>query len=237
MSAPVTDLAACEAALERPGIAAELRGPLARYAALLGAANLRMNLTAARSAAALADHIEDALALVPYLGASLADIGSGGGFPAVPLAIATGVPVLAVESVAKKARFLAETAVTLGLALTVVADRAEVAGRDPAHRERYASATARAVGALTVVLEFTMPFLVVGGRALLQRGATSDAERRALADAALVLGGRVAGEVGGTGDRRLLIVEKERPTQGRFPRRSGIPDRRPLCATGERAEA
>ncbi|GAC1656864.1 MAG: hypothetical protein NVS9B12_08730 [Vulcanimicrobiaceae bacterium] len=111
----------------------------------------------------------------------------------------------------------------------VVAARAEVAAHDPALREQWNSATARAVATASTVAELVLPFLAPGGRAILQRGALGAQERHALADAALMLGARVSGEVELSGGRRIILLEKEAPTPSRFPRRPGVPQKRPLC--------
>jgi 16S rRNA (guanine527-N7)-methyltransferase len=112
--------------------------------------------------------------------------------------------------------------------------RAEDAARDPLLRERFASATARAVSSLTAVLEMTVPFLTVGGLAVLQRGRVSEAERIAASDAGLILGVALREEIQlADGDeRRILLFAKERVTGQRFPRRAGIPAKRPLCVAG-----
>jgi 16S rRNA (guanine527-N7)-methyltransferase len=163
------------------------------------------------------------------------DIGSGGGFPAIPLAIACGIEVTLVESVAKKARFLEEIVKELGVQATVVNARAEDAGRDPSYRERFGSATARAVGTASAVLELTVPLLAVDGTALLQRGELSALERNALADAALVLGVQIEDEIvlEGSEARRIVLAVKRKATPGRFPRRAGVPQKRPLCSDSE----
>jgi 16S rRNA (guanine527-N7)-methyltransferase len=75
----------------------------------------------------------------------------------------------------------------------------------------------------------TVPFLAPGGRALLQRGSLEPAERNAVADAALVLGAELVEERPIDGERRLLVLEKRGPTSPRFPRKNGIPSKRPLC--------
>lgn len=236
MIAP-TSVAAALADLDLEPLA---RGRLERYVAALLAKNATTNFTAARSAEAVAEHVRDSLALVPHVRESLVDIGSGGGFPALPLAIVTGYKVTLVESIAKKAAFLREVAADLGLSVTVVTGRAEDLGRDPAYRGRFASATARAVAGITTVLELAIPLLELGGVALLQRGAISPAERIAASDAVLVLGAEIDEEIamplataaaGKTvhDGRRLLIVRKTLPTGPRFPRRAGIPAKRPLC--------
>jgi len=217
------------------------RAALERYVVRLLERNAATNLTAARDAASVMEHVRDALGLAPYVRGPHVDIGSGGGFPAIPLAIATGYPMTLVESVAKKAGFLREIVAELGLRVAVVCARAEEAGRDPGHRECYGSGTARAVGGVTTVLELVVPLLAVGGVALLQRGSLGSHERAATSDAALVLGALWTAEyavVDGavserapveTAGRRLLVVTKTTPTGPRFPRRAGIPAKRPLC--------
>jgi len=214
------------------GIEPAVARALTRYLQVLGRANAVMNLTAARDAAALGAHVRDALTLVPFVVTPLVDVGSGGGFPALPLALACGIDVTLVESVAKKARFLREAAAELGLHCNVRAERAEDAARSPELREQFATATARAVGPATTVLELTVPFLRIGGAAVLQRGRLAAEERAAVNDAALVLGAELEAElsVGAPGDeRRILIVRKRRATGARFPRRAGMPARKPLC--------
>jgi 16S rRNA (guanine527-N7)-methyltransferase len=208
-----------------PAVAARLE----RFVELLLAGNAKVNLTAARDRDAVAAHIHDALTLVPYVGEGLVDVGSGGGFPAIPLAVVSGIAPTLIEANGKKARFLQEANEALGLHARVVPARAEAAGRDPALRERFDWATARAVGTLPTVLELTVPFLRLGGRAVLQRGRLSEPERAAALDAALVLGAAFVEEVPAGGERRILIFEKRSATGPRFPRRSGVPDKRPLC--------
>ncbi|HZT12208.1 MAG TPA: 16S rRNA (guanine(527)-N(7))-methyltransferase RsmG [Candidatus Baltobacteraceae bacterium] len=208
---------------------APLAARLAQFGAMLLDANRSTNLTGAQSAQDLAEHLLDSLTLVPYVTAPLADVGSGGGLPAIVLAIATGVDMTLIEATRKKAAFLQRAARELDVRATVLAQRAELAAHDAALRGAFGSATARAVSSAPTVLELTLPFLRPGGRALLQRGALDAREREAVADAAPMLGGRLAAEVPLEGERRILIVEKIAPTPARFPRRPGIPEKRPLC--------
>ncbi len=219
------------ALLEAGGVPPELRDRLARYGALLLEANQRFNLTGAKSAVELAPHLLDSLTIAPNVRAPLVDIGSGGGLPAIPLALATGIPVTLVETTQKKARFLAEMLDTLALAGEVVAERAEVAAHHERLRERFVSGTARAVSSAPTVAELLLPFLAVGGAAILQRGTMDERERHALADAALMLGGQVEREEQLDGERRVIVLRKIAPTPSRFPRRIGIPEKRPLCVT------
>ncbi len=216
-----------------------VRSRLQRYADVLLARNATLNLTAARTPDAIREHIRDSLAIADFAREPLIDVGSGGGFPGVPLAIATGFRVTLIESVAKKAAFLTEITRELELDVTVICGRAEDVGRDPAFRARFASATARAVAGVTTVLELTVPLLEIGGVALLQRGKLTPAERIASGDAALVLGAAIESELpmplprehvaGSRDERRLLVVRKLAITGPRFPRRAGIPAKRPLC--------
>jgi 16S rRNA (guanine527-N7)-methyltransferase len=204
---------------------------LARYAELLLARNATMNMTGACEEIAVWEHIADSLTLVPYVRDPHIDIGSGGGFPAIPLAIVCGVRVTLVESVEKKARFLREVATELGLNATVLSMRAEEAGRDSRYREHYACATARAVAQASTILELTAPLLAIGGLALLQRGKATERERGALADAALVLGMEIGEEIvlEGYENKRIITAHKRTPTSVRFPRRAGVAQKRPLC--------
>jgi 16S rRNA (guanine527-N7)-methyltransferase len=218
------------AVLRHAGVADDLAERLAVYAALVVAANRRLNLTGAREGAAFAEHVLDALTLREDVAPPLIDVGSGNGLPGIPLALATGTPVLLLEPVKKKAAFLEAAIAALGLDGTVLAARAERAAREDLYRERYMTATARAVGSASTVAELTVPFLAVGGRALLQRGAIEQPEREALADAAVVLGAELVEERALEGTRRIFVLEKRSPTARRFPRRDGVPAKRPLCS-------
>jgi 16S rRNA (guanine527-N7)-methyltransferase len=217
------------AALVAAGVEHELAEGLAAYGALLLEANRKVNLTGAKDAAALLPHLLDALTLAGDVTESLVDVGSGGGLPGIPLALATGARVLLVEPTAKKAAFLARALSEFGIAGEVIAERAEVAGRDARYREQFAFATARAVASAPTVAELTAPFLRIGGHALLQRATVTQRERQALEDAAPMLGAELVEDRPLDGERRILILEKRRPTEQRFPRRNGVPEKRPLC--------
>lgn len=214
----------------------EYRERLARYGALVLESNRKFNLTGAKSAAEFAPHIVDSVSIAEYVSGSLIDIGSGGGLPAIPLAIVTGIPVTMVETTLKKARFLEEMLAEFQLPGEVVAMRAEVAAHEDRLRGRFHTGTARAVSSASTVAELLLPFIETGGRAVLQRGTMDDREFRALEDASLMLGGRIeqvvrqlpeVGEAGAV--RQVVLVEKTGATQLRFPRRVGIPEKRPLC--------
>jgi 16S rRNA (guanine527-N7)-methyltransferase len=211
------------------GVEPQLAAALARYANMVLATNREFNLTGAKSETELLAHLLDSLSVVPFVGASLVDVGSGAGLPAIPVALATGVPVTLVETTRKKAHFLERVIGELGIDGTVVALRAEVAAHDETLRGRFASGTARAVSAAPTVAELLLPLIATGGVAILQRGAMEPRERSALADASLMLGGEVEDERALAGDRRIVLVRKRTPTPLRFPRRTGVPEKRPLC--------
>jgi len=217
------------AALRAAGVEPTLAERLAIYAALVLGANRRVNLTGARDGTAFAAHILDALTLRDDVVSPLIDVGSGNGLPGIPLALATGAEVTLLEPIKKRANFLAGALETLGITGEVVALRAEDAARDPAYREQSMTATARAVAGAPTVAELTVPFLAIGGRALLQRGSLDPRERNAVADAALVLGAELVEERPVDGERRILVLEKRSPTSPRFPRKNGVPAKRPLC--------
>jgi 16S rRNA (guanine527-N7)-methyltransferase len=226
MAGEQVDLAA---ALRAAGVSAVLADRLAVYGALLLEANRSVNLTGAKDVAALVPHLLDALTLAGDVSESLVDVGSGGGLPGIPLAIATGARVLLVEPTAKKAAFLARALGECGLAGEAIAERAEVAARDARFREQFAFATARAVASAPTVAELTIPFLRIGGRAMLQRTIMESRERQALEDAAPMLGATLIEERQLEGEHRVLVLQKQTPTEQRFPRRNGVPEKRPLC--------
>ncbi len=217
------------ARLVAEGVAPNLAERLARYGALLLEGTHRVNLTAARTPEALVPHLLDALTLAPFVRGALVDVGAGGGLPGIPLALATAQCLTLIEAIAKKADFLASALVQLSLDGTVRAGRAEALGHDPGLRGTFLTATARAVGSASTVAELTLPFLALGGVALLQRGAMDERERAALADAAEMLGGAIIEERQLGGERRIVVIEKRGETPGRFPRRTGVPTKRPLC--------
>lgn len=223
-----------EALLEPAGLDSEVRRRLARYGELVLEAGRRVNLTGAKSESEIAAHLLDSLTVIPYVAEPYVDVGSGGGFPAIPVAIATGAVPTMIEATAKKARFLESALESLSIRGRVVMERAETAAHHPELRERFAAGTARALGNAPMVAELLLPLIAVGGSAILQRGAVAADERQALGDAALMLGGAVEREIALDGEKRLLLVRKVNPTPGRFPRRPGVPAKRPLCMPSEK---
>lgn len=210
-----------------------------RFVLLLLEANARLNLTRVVEPDALARvHLLDSLAALPLIDAlaprRALDLGSGGGVPGIVLALARPeVQWTLVDSVHKKADAMRSFVEALGLPnVEVIAERAEILGRDGAARGSFDLVTARACAALPVLVEYALPLLRLGGTLIAWKGPISSDELRRGANASALLGGgepRVhAAGFEALGDHRFVIVGKERATPARFPRRPGEASRRPL---------
>ncbi len=215
---------------------------LRRYLDELLAWNRRVNLTAVTLPEQVERvHFLDSLTVAAAIpealraGCSLIDVGTGGGFPGVPLkVILPDIELTLVESVAKKTVFLQHLVDVLDLkGVQILTGRAETLARDPSLRERFDVAVSRAVGSLRVVAELVLPFCRVGGRAVLSKKGDISHELAEAAPALERLGGEVveltpvSEEVLG-GRRALVVIEKVAPTPAEYPRRPGIPAKRPL---------
>jgi len=204
----------------------------------LRAWNERINLTAiADPDEIVTRHFLDSLRCALSWGeapTSLIDIGAGAGFPGLPLKILRpALQLTLVESIAKKAAFLRHIANVLELSnVTVLIERAEAVGQNPAQRERYDVTTARAVAELRVLAEYCLPLCCVGGRFLAPKGAQIDAELAAAGPALARLGGRVVAvesvKLPGVEPRSLIVIEKIGSTPPQYPRAPGVPAKRPL---------
>ena len=202
-------------------------GQLSRYLDLLTAANERMNLTRiVDRPTAEVQHVGDALTVLPHLPAgafALADVGSGGGVPGVPLAIVRpDARVTLIEATKKKAAFLREAVAALGLAnVTVVDDRVEAAGQGDG-RERFDVAVARAVATLDWLAEWCLPLVKVRGVAIAMKGPRAADELPAAIDVAKLVGGGEPVvhpvELPGTDGRVLVVFPKRKPTRDKYPR-------------------
>jgi 16S rRNA (guanine527-N7)-methyltransferase len=212
--------------------------------AALREANQQINLTSITEPAEIETrHFLDSLsASVPLLDRlhdgeplRLVDVGSGAGFPGLPLKVVfPRMRVTLVESVNKKADFLRRTVEALQLTdVEVVAKRAEDAARDEAYRDRFDWATARALGSLPVVVELAAPFLAPGGLLVAQRSGALEADllNGAPAFKALRLWSRapVHLRLSGLEGHGLIVGEKYAPTPSAYPRRAGLPRKRPLA--------
>ena len=199
-----------------------------------------LNLTAiSDDAEAAVKHFADSAALLRFdvipANATLIDVGSGNGFPGLALKLLRpDLTVTLLDSLEKRCRFLEESIALLDLnGITVICARAEEAGRRPELRESFDLAVARAVAALPVLLEYALPFVRCGGSFFALKGAHA-ADELAESDAALaILGGKLAAchsydlpRAGGS--RALLCIDKTQPTPAKYPRRPGLPAKRPL---------
>jgi len=163
------------------------------------------------------------------------DVGSGPGFPGIPLKIiCPNLKLTLLEATAKKVRFLEHIVETLRLKdVRVINDRAETAGNTPEHREGYEIVLARAVAELAVLAELTLPFCSLGGRVIAQKGQDAQGEVMGAEHAIRLLGGALSYmldvEIPGLAETRsLIVINKVARTPDNYPRRSGIPGKRPL---------
>jgi 16S rRNA (guanine527-N7)-methyltransferase len=174
--------------------------------------------------------VADSLVLLDHLGDArrLVDVGSGGGLPGLALKIARpDLDMTLVEADQDKAAFLVQASARLHLEVEVVARRAEDAGHDERYRERFDVAVARALAPMRTLVELCLPFVKVGGRLLAQKTHAEDAGR-----AIEVLGGRLESVIPAPSRARsqgvVVVVRKVAPTPAAYPRRPGVPNRKPL---------
>ena len=204
--------------------------------------NEKVNLTAVMGWEAVQErHFLDSLAAGPALPATvlegsegLLDVGSGAGFPGVPLKIGyPRIDVTLLEATAKKTAFLRHVVERLGLeGVEVVTGRAEEEAHRREMRERFGAVVSRAVARLDVLAELCLPFCAVGGVMIAQKGHKVEAELYEARNAIDTMGGR-ADDRGmlvtpPVGVGKLVIIQKQRETPPNYPRRAGIPSKRPL---------
>lgn len=230
-----------QAGLERLGVAADgvALDRLARYHALLTEWNARIDLTAVLEPEEMVDrHYLDsaaplALDLIPQ-GARVIDVGTGAGLPGIPLCILRpDLRVTLLDAQRKRVTFLQAAIEALDLPAQAVHMRAEDAARDEAHREAYDVAVSRAVAATPTLLELTLPFVRVGGRAIAWKGPGLQAELEQARRAAHLLGGALEGVLdapvpGRDWQHVLLVCAKRQKTARQYPRRAGLPGKNPL---------
>lgn len=209
----------------------------------LEAWNQRVNLTSQKALERIEQvHFLDSLSLIPVLrrwapdAERVVDVGAGAGFPGVPIKLVLPhLRLVLVEATQKKADFLVWLVGELGLdEVEVVVQRAEETARLPQYRESFDVVTARALGPLPVALELTLPLSKVGGVTVIPQRGDVESEVRRSTLALDELGGRIAAvePVNTDGlpqDSVAVVVKKEKPTPERYPRRVGIPSKRPLA--------
>ncbi len=184
-------------------------------------------------------HFLDSISLASFLGEAkgihLIDVGSGAGFPGLPLKIVQQeLHLVLVESVRKKADFLEHVIERLALKdCEVICARAEEIGQSVTHRERYDVATARAVANLSILAEYLLPLVGIGGTILAPKGKAAHQEVQQAENAVKILGGQlykvVPVEIPGLAeDRYVVIINKVAATPEKYPRRAGMANKRPL---------
>ncbi len=213
---------------------------LMTYERELLAWNQKFNLTAIRDAESIrTKHFLDSFSCVLAWGEGpprrLIDVGTGAGFPGLPLKIIyPGMKLTLVESVGKKANFCQHIVRTLGLDnVDVLQSRAEQVGCTPEHREQHDWAVARAVANMNVLSEYLLPLVKVGGTVLAQKGESGPAEVQSAEKAIELLGGKLRQVIpvslpGVVDDRFLLLIDKVAGTPPRYPRKPGVPAKHPL---------
>ena len=221
-------------------LTAEQIGQFSVYNEMLLDWNTRMNLTALTAPEDVAvKHIIDSLTAYDaalFDGArTLIDVGTGAGLPGIPLAVyVPHLTVTLLDALNKRVRFLTEVTAAMGLQnVRCIHARAEEAARTAEHRAAYDIAVSRAVARLPVLLEYTLPFVRVGGTLLALKGRAYAEEQKEARRAAEVLGGgRITARpvhLPGLDDvRAILMVTKERQTPAAYPRGGGAPTRRPI---------
>ena len=202
--------------------------------------NQKFNLTAIRDAEGIrTKHFLDSFSCVLAWNGNpptrLVDVGTGAGFPGLALKILyPAMHLTLVESVTKKARFCRHIVSEMKMeGVEVLTARAEEIGQMAAHREQYDWAVARAVADLPVLAEYLLPMLQVGGHMLAQKGVSGPAEVHKAEQALKMLGGQMRQLIpvtlpGVADERYLVVIDKVAATPGQYPRKSGIPAKKPL---------
>ena len=203
--------------------------------------NRRANLTAITDPDEVeVKHFLDSLSVLlamdgpPRHGFRVIDIGSGAGFPGLPLKITCpDISLTILESVGKKTAFLDHVLAALRLkSVAVIHGRAEDVAQRPEHREEYDLVVARAVAPMATLAELTLPLCAVGGTVVAMKSANVEEELRQSAASLEILGGRMRAcmpvTLQGLEGRTLVVIDKASTTPRRYPRQAGIPKKRPL---------
>ena len=209
-----------------------------QYYELLVETNKVMNLTAITEPEEVAvKHVIDSLLAYDedMSGKTLADVGTGAGFPGVPLKIyCPELRVTLIDSLGKRLKFLQQVIDTLGLKYIRCEHlRAEDAGKSSKHREKYDLVTARAVARLSVLAEYCLPLVKKGGRFIALKGSKYAEEIQEGTQAVQILGGKIISaepvKLPGLDDGRAIIkISKLKTTPAQYPRKAGTPEKQPL---------
>ena len=209
-----------------------------RLAELLVEQNKTMNLTAITDPDGIAvKHFADSIsALSAYdfaENAKVLDVGTGAGFPSIPLLIARpDLEMTMIDSTAKKLKYVSSTVETLGLTAEVLHTRAEEAGQSKQYREKFDIVCSRAVAALNVLCEYCLPFVKVGGVFLAMKSAKAQEEIADARNAINTLGGKIVAEksfsLSDGGERTIVVIKKISQVPPKYPRVSAQIAKKPL---------
>lgn len=211
-----------------------------QYLSLLLEWNEKMNLTAITDPVEVVQkHFIDCISVLPHLdlqgGKTMIDVGTGAGFPGVPLKIANpALQVTLLDALQKRLTFLDTLTQSLQLSdVTLVHSRAEDGGQNPDLREQFDLCVSRAVANLAVLLEYCLPFVKVGGKLAALKGPDAAQEIEQAQNALQIVGGKVTAVIPITIphtdlQHQLVLVEKIAPTPQRYPRKAGKISKKPL---------
>lgn len=203
------------------------------YYRLLIEWNEKMNLTAITERdEVMIKHFADSVIGLPYFGGNVCDVGAGAGFPSVPLAIMGVENIVCADSLAKRITFLEEVKNKLDLKIFPVHARAEDLGKND-YRERFDTVTARAVANSSTLVEYLLPLVKIGGKAILYKSGEIDEELRDAEYAIKTLGGKIEKidkyEFCSI-SRTIVVISKIKPTPKAYPRSGNKPKTQPLKA-------
>ncbi len=209
-----------------------------RFKEMLIEENRRHNLVSRKSIAGELDkHIEDSIKILDFVDLTnekVVDVGSGAGFPGLILAMyCTHADFTLVEADQKKSLFLKKVCMEMRITnVTVINSRVEELGQDCRYRSSFDICTSRAVAPMNVILEYGLPLTRVGGKLMLWKGRKYQQEIGKSEKALRILGGKMVDiwlySLMEKRDRTVIVVEKTDPTPDKYPRRVGIPLKRPL---------
>ena len=208
------------------------------YMELLLDWNEKINLTAiTEKEDIILKHFKDSLTIEEFIpeNAKVIDVGTGAGFPGIPLKIVRkDISLTLLDSLNKRIKFLDEVVNNLELEnVETIHSRAEDAGMNKKYREQYDIATSRAVANLSTLLEYLMPFVKVGGSVICMKGPNIEEELNKAKHAISELGGEIQ-EIknfkleGTDNERNIIIIKKVKPISGKYPRKAGMPANNPL---------
>ena len=209
-----------------------------KYMDLLLEWNEKINLTAiTEEDEVILKHFVDSMTVLKYIdeGTYIVDVGTGAGFPGIPVSIAkTNVNVTLVDSLNKRINFLQEVISEIDLTnIKAIHSRAEDFGQNKEHREKYDISVSRAVANLSVLVEYLLPLVKVGGKCICMKGSEVEEEITNAKFAIKELGGKIEAVnefcLPGTDMKRnIIVIRKEKETPKKYPRKSGTPSNKPL---------